>query len=212
MSEAEVAALGFVLAGPFGLAALGVLLAGVAHLLVGELACAEVGLLAGGGLVAVGVELLADEVDHEHGVDHPDRVGEVLPALVHVGVAAGAGAVADLAGDPDLGGLGFRAGGERVELGLELVGLAAQQRGQLRLRGRGEVGAGALDLLVRVEQHAVVDPHGVGVLVLDDGAVHERAEVLERLVVQLAGGDPSRDRLGQVGRDLRACRRAGLPS
>ena len=53
-----------------------------------------------------------------------------------------------------------------------------------------------------VEQHAVVDPHGVGVLVLDDGAVHERAEVLERLVVELAGGDPSRDRLGQLGGDL----------
>ena len=93
MSEAEVRALGFMLAGAFGVAAFGVLLAGVAHFLVGELACAEVGVLAGGSLVAVGVELLAGEVDHEYGVDHPDRVGEVLPAVVDVGVAAGACAV-----------------------------------------------------------------------------------------------------------------------
>ena len=43
-----------------------------------------------------------------------------------------------------------------------------------------------LDLLGGVEQRAVVDPHGVGVLVFDDGAVDERAEVPERLVVQVA--------------------------
>ena len=49
---------------------------------------------------------------------------------------------------------------------------------------------------------AVVDPDGVGVLVLDDGAVHERAEVLQRLVVQVGAGDPLRDRLGELRGDL----------
>ena len=49
---------------------------------------------------------------------------------------------------------------------------------------------------------AVVDPDGVGVLVLDDGAVHERAEVLQRLVVQVGAGDPLRDGLGELRGDL----------
>ena len=57
-----------------------------------------------------------------------------------------------------------------------------------------EVGAGVLDVLGGVEQRAVVDPDGVGVLVLDDGAVHERAEVAQRLVVQVAAGDARGDR------------------
>ena len=48
-----------------------------------------------------------------------------------------------------------------------------------------EVLAGVRDLLGGVEHRAVVDPDGVRVLVLDDGAVHERPEVLERLVVQV---------------------------
>ena len=65
-----------------------------------------------------------------------------------------------------------------------------------------EVVAGVLDLLGGVEHRAVVDPHGVGVLVLDDGAVHERAEVLQRLVVQVGAGDPLRDRLGELRGDL----------
>ena len=105
--------------------------------------------------------------------------GEVLAAVVHEGVAAVAGAVADLAGDADL---------ERP----------ASWRGRRACRARAssrsssqpriaaiwrwpsavEVGAGVVDLLGGVEQRAVVDPDGVGVLVLDDGAVHERAEVL----------------------------------
>ena len=59
-----------------------------------------------------------------------------------------------------------------------------------------------LDLLCGVEHGAVVDSHGVGVLVLDDGAVNERAEVPERLVVQVAGRDPLGDRLGELGGDL----------
>ena len=50
----------------------------------------------------------------------------------------------------------------------------------------GEVGAGVLDLLGGVEHGAVVDPHRVCVLVLDHGAVHERAEVALGLVVQVA--------------------------
>ena len=59
-----------------------------------------------------------------------------------------------------------------------------------------------LDLLGGVEHGAVVDPDGVGVLVLDDGAVHERAEVALGLVVQVGAGDPPGDRLGELGRDL----------
>ena len=59
-----------------------------------------------------------------------------------------------------------------------------------------------LDLLGGVEHRAVVDPHGVRVLVLDDGAVHERAEVLQRLVVQVGAGDPLRDGLGELRGDL----------
>ena len=58
-----------------------------------------------------------------------------------------------------------------------------------------ELGAGVLDLLGGVEQRAVVDPDGVGVLVFDDGAVHERADVAQRLVVQVAAGDAGGDRL-----------------
>ena len=65
-----------------------------------------------------------------------------------------------------------------------------------------EVLAGVLDLLCGVEHGAVVDPDRVGVLVLDDGAVHERAEVLERLVVQVGAGDPLRDGLGELRGDL----------
>ena len=81
--------------------------------------------------------------------------------------------------------LALGARGQRVELLLELVGLAAEDRGELRCGLAGQVGARLLDLLVAVEHRAVVDPDRVGVLVLDDGAVHERAEVFERLVVEL---------------------------
>ena len=66
----------------------------------------------------------------------------------------------------------------------------------------GELGAGARDLLDGVEQRAVVDAHGVGVLVLDEGAVHEGAEVAQRAVVQLGAGDARRDGRGERGRDL----------
>ena len=92
--------------------------------------------------------------------------------------------------------------GERVELGVEPLERAAQDRGELAVAVGGEVGAGVLDLLGGVEHRAVVDPHGVGVLVLDDGAVDERAEVVERLVVQVGAGDPLRDRVGELRCDL----------
>ena len=66
-----------------------------------------------------------------------------------------------------------------------LSGSQPRIAGELLAAGGGEVGAGVLDLLGGVEQGAVVDPHRVGVLVLDHGAVHERAEVAQRLVVQV---------------------------
>ena len=61
-----------------------------------------------------------------------------------------------------------------------LSGSQREDAGELLSRGGGEVRAGALDLLGGVEQRAVVDADGVGVLVLDDRAVHERAEVAQR--------------------------------
>ena len=83
-----------------------------------------------------------------------------------------------------------------------LSGSQPRMRRDLPLSVGGQVRARVLDLLGAVEHRAVVDPDGVGVLVLDDGAVHERAEVLERLVVQVVGGDPLRDGLGELGGDL----------
>ena len=100
--------------------ALLVLGGGLAELVVIELGAAEVGLLAGRGRVVV-CELLADEVEHERGVDDPDPGGEILPAVVDVGVAAVAGAVAHLAGDAELQRPGLGAGGERVERRVERV-------------------------------------------------------------------------------------------
>ena len=85
---------------------------------------------------------------------------------------------------------------------VELVGRAVEDAGELSPVGRGQLGAGARDLLDGVEQRAVVDAHGVGVFVLDQRAVHEGAEVAQRAVVQLGAGDPRRDRRGQRGRDL----------
>jgi hypothetical protein len=137
------------------------------------------------------------------GVDDPDPGGEVASAVVHERVPAVAGAVAHIAGDAELERLALGAGGERVELRVEPLELAAQDRGELALAVVGrEVGAGVLDLLCGVEHRAVVDPHGVRVLVLDDGAVHERAEVLQGFVVQVGGGDPLRDGLGELRCDL----------
>ena len=142
------------------------------------------------------------EVDHEQGVDDPDAVGEVLSAPVDVGEASGAGAVAGLRGDLDLERLGLGAGGERVELAVELVRFAGEDVRELVAVGGGELRAGALDLLGGVEHGAVVDADGVGVLVFDDRAVNERAEVPQRTVVQVGAGDPLGDCLGEVGCEL----------
>ena len=77
-----------------------------------------------------------------------------------------------------------------------LSGSQLEDPGELPGGLGAQVRARLLELLVAVEHRSVVDPHRVGVLVLDDRAVYERAEVLERLVVQLGAGDPSRDCLG----------------
>jgi len=73
---------------------------------------------------------------------------------VHERVPAVAGAVAHIAGDAELQRPGLGAGGERVELGVKPLELAAQDRGELALAVGGEVGAGVLDLLGGVEQRA----------------------------------------------------------
>ena len=64
------------------------------------------------------------------------------------------------------------------------------------------MGAGLFDLVGAVEQRAVVDADGVGVLVLDNGAVHEGAEVAQRLLVQVSGRDALGDGERELGRDL----------
>ena len=111
-------------------------------------------------------------------------------------------ALPQLGSDANLQRLAPGARGESVELGVERSELAAEDPGGLLLAGGGEVLSGVLDVLGAVEQVAVVDAHGVGVLVFDDGAVHERAEVAHRLVVQVGGGDASGDRLGEAGGDV----------
>jgi len=58
-----------------------------------------------------------------------------------------------------------------------------------------------VDLFGAVQERAVVDPDGVGVVVLDDSAVHEGAHVLKRLVAQIVGRDPLRDGFGELGCD-----------
>ena len=90
------------------------------------------------------------EVEHEGGVDYPDPGGKVASALVHERIPAVAGAVAHIAGDAELERPALGAGGERVELGVEPLELAAQDRGELALAFGAEVGAGVLDLLCGV--------------------------------------------------------------
>jgi hypothetical protein len=111
-------------------------------------------------------------------------------------------AVAHLAGDPDLERPAVGARDECVELAVEPVDIAAEDRGDLATTRIGEMLPGLLELLRGVEQCAVVDADGVGVLVLDDGAVDERPNIPERLVVQVARGDPLGDRLGELRGDL----------
>ena len=92
---------------------------------------------------------------------------------MHEHVPAVAGAVAHIAGDAELERPALVAGGERVERGVEWLGLAAQDRGDLSLAVGGELAAGMLDLFCGVEHRAFVNPYGVGVLVLDNGAMNE---------------------------------------
>ena len=128
-------------------------------------------------------------------VDDPDAGGEVGAAVEHVGVAAVGGAVAQRGVDAQLerarAGLRRRARRARVEL----VGRAAEHAGGLRAARGGEVRAGARRAASAASSRA---PSSIRTaytrLVLDDGAVHEGAEVAQRRVVQLAGGDPRRRR------------------
>ena len=204
VAEAEVGAHGVGLALALLVAALALLGGGVAQVGRVEAGAGEVGRVGRRRVVGLVGEGLADGVEHEHGVDDPDAGGEVGAALVDVGVAAGAGAVAQGGVDAQrrVGGLGaWRC--ERVELGVELVGRAAEDAGRL-VGGPAGVRcvAGERDLGVGVQQGAVVDADGVRVLVLDDGAVHEGAEVAQGGVVQVAGRDPLGDGLGELGRDV----------
>ena len=133
---AEVVAESEVAGGRLGLpqalcvAAFAVLLAGGAEFVVVECGAGEERVFAGGLVALVTGEVFADEVDHERWVDDPDCVGEVLSALVDVGEASDAGAVAGFRGDPDLERLGLGAGGERVERAVELVVLAGEDPGE----------------------------------------------------------------------------------
>ena len=107
--EPEIAAGGVGVPGA-RLGAAGLVVGGrVAELLIIDAGSGEVRLLAGRGRVAF-PDVFVDEVEHERGVDDPDPGSEVLPAVVDVGVAAVAGAVADLAGDADLQRPRLRAG------------------------------------------------------------------------------------------------------
>ena len=126
---------------------------GVAELGVVDPRAGEVGLLAGRRGLAV-VEVLVDEVDHEGGVDDPDAGGEVPPAVVDERVAAVAGPVAHLGGDPHLERPSLGARGERVQLAVELVDLAAEDRRDLPTSRVVEVWAGVVDLLGGVEHGA----------------------------------------------------------
>ena len=202
VAEPEVAVGRLGLAQAQRVAAFAVFLSGGAEFVVVEAGAGEERLFAGGLVVVVVGELFVGEVDHEDGVDDPDAVGEVLSARVDVGEASGAGALAGLRGDRDLERLGLGAGGERVELAVDLAGFAGEDSGRAVLARWGEVRAGALDLFGGVEEGAVVDADGVGVLVFDDRAVHERAEVAQCAVVQVGAGDALGDGLGEVGGDL----------
>jgi hypothetical protein len=170
VAEDEVAGGRFGVAGAFGGAPLAVLLGSVAPLVAVEARAAEVGLLAGD--LALGV-LVADGIEHEHRVDHLDGGGEVLAALEHPAVASVGDAVARRAVDAQLQRAAPRPSRERIELGVELLGLAAERGGRLAVALEAEVVARVLDLLGVVEQDAVVDPDRVDALVLDDGAVDE---------------------------------------
>ena len=108
-----------------------------AEVVVVEGGAGEERLFAGGLVVVVVGEVFVGEVDHEQGVDDPDAVGEVLSALVDVGEASDAGAVAGLRGDLELERLGPGAGGEGVELAVDLARFAGEDVGELVARRWG---------------------------------------------------------------------------
>ena len=83
------------------------------------------------------------------------------------GVPAVASAVADLTRDADLERSRPGPCGEGVELAVQLVRLAAKQPHYLPLAIGGKVDPRVVDLFGAVEQRAVVDPDGVGALVLE---------------------------------------------
>jgi hypothetical protein len=196
VAESEVAVRRFGVAESLGVPAGAVVLPGGAQFVVVEGGAGEERVLAGGLVLVVVGELVVDEVDDECGVDDPDAVCEVLPAMVHEREAPRAGAVAGLGGDLNLERCGLRAGSERVELAVQFAQLAAENGGELLAFGGGEVRSGLFEVLGGVEHYAVVDPYGVSVFVFDEGSVHERAEVVQGLVVWVGAGDPVGDGFG----------------
>jgi hypothetical protein len=204
VAEPEVAAHGLGAAGTRVRAPVAVLGGGGREVGRLQAGAGEVALVARGRcLVGLGgVEPLADHVEHEDGVDHPDAGGEVAAALMHVGVAADAGTVAQRGVDPDAHRAAAGAHGERVQARVELVVGAAEQAGGLAAAGGGQVRSCVRELGVGLEQGALVDPDGVGGVVLDDRAVHEGAHVAQRGVVQVGRRDALRDRLGELRREL----------
>jgi hypothetical protein len=153
VSETEVAARRLGVPGPRLCPALLVLGGCVSELVVVEAGAGEVSLLARRCRL-VFAESLVYEVEHEGGVDDPDPGREVPSALVHERVPPVAGAVAQRAGDAELERPGLGAGGERVELGVEPLELAAQDARDLSPALGAQVAAGVLDLLGGVEQRA----------------------------------------------------------
>ena len=118
------------------LGALAVAGGGVVEVLVGQAGACEERVLPGGGVVGGG-EVVVDEVDDEHGVDHPDARGEVAAAVVDVGVAAVARPVTHLAVDRDLQRAALGCGGERVEFAVDPVGGAGEDRSRAAGGRRG---------------------------------------------------------------------------
>ena len=129
-----------------------VVVRGLAQLVVLEAGAGEERVFACRRVRVVMVELVVDEVEDEERVDDPDAGGEVGSAVVHEREAPGPRAVADLAGDAQFQRPCPGARGQRVELGLELVGVAAEQPGGPRAGVvAGELGAGAFELVGGVQ-------------------------------------------------------------
>jgi hypothetical protein len=83
--------------------------------------------------------VVGGRVKHVYEVDDPDAGGEVLAALEDPSVASVGGAVAQRPVDAQLERAALGAGRERVEFGVELLGLAAERGGGLGVAPGGEV-------------------------------------------------------------------------